>query len=711
MASSPALARSRAEHLASLVLTHAKSKAEEYEQTVRYNKQPARYLAPRDAISAVFQGEMRSERPPPSSSSLSHCHEEDETRERLLDLDPLTTELLIKELGRSGSAELALALLDELVSLSDPSSTTAGPSDRQRQQQQRPPGVSKGCYNAALSVCCTQLFGAAASKEALRVYGMMPTADKDVGACNLAIAACSHGGNVLDVISLIDDMADNGILPNDFTVRSALQACMFKRKGDMLEEALEIFSRLSSMSCASRSPAPKQQGGRPSVEIVDALLQICEASMDKARSMEAAESAFQALEGLPPGDLQRCPRAYNAILRACARWGKWQAARRYFDEMKQYKLSVNTESYNNLIKACLKGGALPQALEVFEQMVAGRGVGDSSIHANIETYNSLIKTCHQAGMFEKALEIASWAELSGAQFNEATYEGLLGAADVAEIWDQKAVKQATATSLAVFPHHLRPAHFDAMRLAYLDHLGDLQEEEGLAITKLREKSWAPATLTKGNQSPTPTSPSFGGGVTAMISSPRNGSAARLPCIPGFSQGGASLFPPAFSPAFSQGGASSPLPGQHGASSPLALSRLPSIDINIETAVDKFAEQVAATPELGNSPRKGSDPLPSPSLSLSSPPSATLVGGLSPHPSAAPGVGGGSHSIMDSAIRESLRRTHNPGPSPMGSGLLHLPPLTSPNMMASVGSGVFESARHPSPKPPLQGRGPPSVLMT
>ena len=53
----------------------------------------------------------------------------------------------------------------------------------------------------------------------------------DVQTCNLAILACSHGGDVDGILKLIDDMVAKGITPNDFTLITALQSCMFKRRG------------------------------------------------------------------------------------------------------------------------------------------------------------------------------------------------------------------------------------------------------------------------------------------------------------------------------------------------------------------------------------------------------------------------------------------------------------------------------------------------
>ena len=39
-----------------------------------------------------------------------------------------------------------------------------------------------------------------------------------------------------------------------------------------------------------------------------------------------------------------------------------------------------------------------------------------------------------------------------------------------QMWDSKAVREASSTALAMFPQHLRPARYDAARLTYLEHM-------------------------------------------------------------------------------------------------------------------------------------------------------------------------------------------------------------------------------------------------
>lgn len=44
-------------------------------------------------------------------------------------------------------------------------------------------------------------------------------------------------------------------------------------------------------------------------------------------------------------------------------------------------------------------------------------------------------------MLEKALEIAAWVQRAGVAFDDATYEELQATIEVAQLWDQKAVRQ------------------------------------------------------------------------------------------------------------------------------------------------------------------------------------------------------------------------------------------------------------------------------
>ena len=63
------------------------------------------------------------------------------------------------------------------------------------------------------------------------------------------------------------------------------------------------------------------------------LLSVCEAGMDKSPGLPEAREAFEVLQDL--GGLHACSRAFNGMLRVCAKKGAWKDARLYFDEMAQ----------------------------------------------------------------------------------------------------------------------------------------------------------------------------------------------------------------------------------------------------------------------------------------------------------------------------------------------------------------------------------------
>lgn len=95
-------------------------------------------------------------------------------------------------------------------------------------------------------------------------------------------------------------------------------------------------------------------GRAPSGEVCDAVLAVCEAAMDKAPDLESAQAAF---EGLADLNLHSCTRAYNAVLRACAKRGAWQVAQGYFDEMMAVSWIDQTEGCSWWVsEGCVEGG-------------------------------------------------------------------------------------------------------------------------------------------------------------------------------------------------------------------------------------------------------------------------------------------------------------------------------------------------------------------
>ncbi|KAG2430296.1 hypothetical protein HYH02_013774 [Chlamydomonas schloesseri] len=391
---------------------------------------------------------------------------------------------LIRELGRQGCSEVALAALDLVLARGGPSASPS-PSPGGGGGPRGLAAPSKALFDSALLVCAAEYQDerCMALLARMRQAGVAP----DVGSLNLVLTGLCCRGRLEAAVALLEQeraqaAADGGMLvPNSYTVLMILQACNYKRRG-AYREAIEAVRALEA------------SGGPANEEVVEALLCVCEAAMHKARSFEAAVEVFAALADLQLADSTR---VYNGLLGAAGRAGRWREAQALYVAMQADDIPASLETHTALIQACVVGRALDHALDIFEFLVAGRAAHEL-VPASITTYNHLIHACHQAGMLEKALEIAAWVQKTGVEFDDNTYEELMATIEVAQLWDEKAMKQALKRNPAVLPAHLRPAPYDAMRVLYLDHLEALQQEELLALEKLGTLgSWAPKSLTKG----------------------------------------------------------------------------------------------------------------------------------------------------------------------------------------------------------------------
>lgn len=387
-------------------------------------------------------------------------------------LDETTTQFLLKELGRQGSTDLAAAALEWLLQKS---------TDR---------AISTKFFNAVIN-CCAVSFQ---STTALRLLEQMQEEQltPDITSYNMAIAACSHGGHITEAFEVVDRMQAAGLHPNTFTALMLIQCCNFKKQGSY-QYSIRAYKMLQEVG-VSAPPAA-----------VDALLEVCVVAMSKSVNSQQAEEVFAALAEM---DLARDTKIYNALLGAYAKRGEWQAALTLFDRLQNSGVHADTDTYNALIRSCVVAGELNAALEVFEWMVDGQGAA-GPVPADVDTFNMLIQACHQAGMLEKALEVMAWLRGTGVEFNATTYDELINTVEIAQLWDDKAASQALATSLAIFPHQLRPAPFDGMRMLYLEHLAAHEEEEALGREKLGT-TWVPSNMRGSPRVPSPATTSTAG---------------------------------------------------------------------------------------------------------------------------------------------------------------------------------------------------------
>ncbi|KXZ55084.1 hypothetical protein GPECTOR_3g24 [Gonium pectorale] len=586
---------------------------------------------------------------------------------------------LIRELGRQGCSEVALAALELVLARGCPA-------------------PSKRMFDSALLVCATEYRDEQCGSlfERMRSLGLQP----DLLSANLLLSALCVRGRLGPALELLGRMrGELGVAPNSYSVLMVLQACNYKRRG-AYKEAIE----------AVQSLAAAEEGVNE--DVLEALLKVCEAAMLKAPSFDSACAVFRLLveRGLAGSPGVRL-RAYNALLGAAGRAGAWREAQELYGAMRADGLPPSLETHTALIQAslsrrnvklaCVVGRALEHALELFEGLVAGRSASEA-VPASIATYNHLIHACHQAGMLEKALEIASWVSATGVAFDDETYGELMATIDVAQLWDDKAMKQKQG---AVLPAQLRPAPYDPMRIMYLDHLQTLQAEEALAREKLGgEGSWAPRSLTRGaalgpgpvpslsmraNLSPQRSSfggaggPGGGGPMAAWLpspSSPTSGSPS-MPrselsqLLPGSSAGGAGLGP-----------------GTGGRNSPLRRSLGQSDAATLAGGIAGQGQGSAPPAFL-----RVSTPEPGPASAPLVPSPSSLSGNAVPVPAAASeGPTVGSDFVPSPLPRMAGRRNSVPVVSQFGLAAAHgqvaVPTATAAGQGAAAG-GVYDARGH------------------
>ncbi|KAK6914188.1 Pentatricopeptide repeat [Dillenia turbinata] len=147
--------------------------------------------------------------------------------------------------------------------------------------------------------------------------------------------------------------------------------------------------------------------------------------------------------------------AYNSILDALSKNGKFDEALRLFDRMlvghnPPWKLSVNIGSYNVMVDGYCANGRFNDAIEVFKSM------GEKRCSPDTLSYNNLIEQLCNNGMLADAEEMYSGMGEKGVKPDEYTYTLLMDTcfkenrADDAAAYFKKMVDTGLRPNLAVY---------------------------------------------------------------------------------------------------------------------------------------------------------------------------------------------------------------------------------------------------------------------
>lgn len=269
-------------------------------------------------------------------------------------------------------------------------------------QCQREPGVDPDIisYTTAMKACAR----ARQEGKALELF----RAAKDLGMkldvyfYTTAMDACAKGRSRDSwkiALSLLDEMRERGIEPNDVTYGVAVTAC---GNGGQWRRALELLdamrgmklkintitynSAIAALAKAARTESRQSLGDQPNTE-VDSLWQ---KALDLIKCMES--------EGV-----RRDSFTYSSAISACGMAGKWADAVCLLKAMKGDGIKPNKVAYTSAITACANSRQWEPAYDLFNEMKS------DGIRPDLVAYNALIG----AGMTaEKPSEVYElWQEM------------------------------------------------------------------------------------------------------------------------------------------------------------------------------------------------------------------------------------------------------------------------------------------------------------
>jgi len=277
-------------------------------------------------------------------------------------------------------------------------------------QCQREPGVDPDIitYTTAMRACARggragkamELFGAA------RDMGLK----LDVYIYTTAMDACAKGGGTRwkKALSLMDEMRDEGIEPNEVTYGVAVMAC---GNGGKWERALELLDRM------------RERGLSINAITYNSAI----AALSKAARMESKQhagdedtsvlwrKALSLIKCMEDEGIRRDSFTFSSAISTCGATGRWEEAVNLIEDMKRDRIKPNKVAYTSAITACANSRQWEPAFALFNRMK------DDGLRPDIVAYNALIG----AGMTaEKPIEVFDmWLEMCGGSQPDADGRG------------------------------------------------------------------------------------------------------------------------------------------------------------------------------------------------------------------------------------------------------------------------------------------------
>ncbi|TKY71272.1 Pentatricopeptide repeat-containing protein [Spatholobus suberectus] len=208
--------------------------------------------------------------------------------------------------------------------------------------------------------------------EGFRAFDETP--NKDVCSWSQMAAGCLHCGEPRKALAIIAQMKKMGVMPNKFTLATALNACA---------------------SLASLEEGKQIHGLRIKLErdidvcVDNALLDM----YAKCGCVDSAWGLFQSMNS--PSVI-----SWTTMIMACARNGQSREAVQIFDAMRETSVVPNHITFVCVLYACSQGGFVDEGWKYFSSMTKDYGIFPGEDH-----YACMVNILGRAGLIKEAKEL------------------------------------------------------------------------------------------------------------------------------------------------------------------------------------------------------------------------------------------------------------------------------------------------------------------
>eukprot|EP00210_Caulerpa_lentillifera_P000300 g293.t1 len=231
-------------------------------------------------------------------------------------------------------------------------------------------------YNALLRVCSR---GKVAANEVMEILDAMESkgVQPNILTFNRALYACANGGDKGKALLLYEKLKiQNSIVPNQHTYTPLLKACANTRD---LDTAKVIFEEMIS-----------------TVEVIDeaafnVMLNVYAECCTEDNSRQMLRECRELIEEMKKRNVTVNIRAYNIMIKLCARGGLADEAMNIFNEIERANLKITVRTLNTVLHAYANAGYKDKAYALFERMEREYG-----FKADKFTYSLLLRVCAKA---------------------------------------------------------------------------------------------------------------------------------------------------------------------------------------------------------------------------------------------------------------------------------------------------------------------------